>query len=372
MGTRNQLSGLLCIAATLCGCHHESKVSSNRAPVAVRIATVEVAKTSGETLRYSASIVPNAQVDLSFRSPGYVTNVAQVRGADGRVRDIGAGDYAEQGLVLAHIRREDVQNEVAQARAQLDKAMAQHTQADLDFQRAKALYTDHSLTKPEYDQSEQAFRSSQAAIDNARAAVRQAGLTLLDADLKAPFAGYILNRKIELGSLASPSAAVFTFADISRVKVTFGVPDYVLPRVRVGQEIRVEPESGGPPLKGRVTSIATAADTKDRTFAVEVTVDNPERHLKPGMIASVNLTEPAHSFISIPLSAIVPYASEPDSFAVMVVEDSKGFPVAKSRKIQVRNVYDNSVDVAEVQPGERVVSTGAQLLKDGDPVQIIP
>jgi RND family efflux transporter MFP subunit len=367
-----RLAALLCVSATLCGCHHESKVSPERAPVAVRIATVEVAKRSGETLRYSASIVPNAQVDLSFRSSGYVTNIAQVRGPDGRLRDIGAGDYAEQGVTLAHIRREDVQNEVAQARAQLDKAMAQHTQADLDFQRAKALYSDHSLTKPDYDEAEQAFRSSQAAIDNAKATVRQAELNLLDVDLKAPFAGYILSRKIDLGSLVSPSTAAFSLADIGRVKVTFGIPDYVLPRVRVGQEIRVEPESDVPPLKGRVTSIATAADTRDRTFAVEVTVDNRERHLKPGMIASVNLTEPAHSFISIPLSAIVPYASEPDSFAVMVIEDRKGSLIAKSRKIQVQNVYDNSVAVAEVQPGEHVVSTGAQMLKDGDPVQIIP
>ena len=371
MRTRNKLAALLCIATTLCGCHSESKARP-RGPMAVRIATVEVAETSGETLRYSASILPNAQVDLSFRSPGYVTNVAQVRGADGRVRDIGAGDYAEQGLALAHIRREDVQNDVAQARAELDKAVAQHTKADLDFQRAKALYTERSLTKPEYDESEEAFHSTQAAIDNARAAVRQADLALLDADLKAPFAGYILSRKIELGTLVSPSAAAFTLADINRVKVTFGIPDYVLPRVHLGQEIRIEPESGVRPLNGRVTSISTAADTRDRTFSVEVTVDNRDRHLKPGMIASVNLVAPAHSFISIPISAIVPYASEPESFAVMVVEDRNGSLIAKSRKIQVRNVYDNSVAVEEVQPGERVVSTGAQLLKDGDPVQVIP
>ena len=301
MCTRKIIPGMLFIAATLCGCHQQTKVSS-RGPMAVRIASVEVAETSGETLRYSASIVPNAQVDLSFRSSGYVTDVAKVRGADGRLRDIGAGDYAEQGLALAHIRRQDGQNEAAQARAQLDKALAQHTRADLDFQRAKTLYANQSLTKPEYDESEEGFRASEAAIENAKAAVRQADLTLLDADLKAPFPGYILSRKIELGTLVSPSTAAFSLADISRVKVTFGIPDYVLPRVRLGQEIKIEPESGVPPLKGRVTSISTAADARDRTFAVEVTVDNPDRHLKPGMIASVDLIAPAHSFTSFPLA----------------------------------------------------------------------
>jgi multidrug efflux system membrane fusion protein len=372
----NQRNNIMCARTTLLalfllyGCHRESKIPP-RAPIAVQLTTVGTAETSGEALRYSASIVPYAQVDLTFRSSGYVTNVAQVRGADGRLRDIGTGDYAEQGLVLAHIRREDVENEVAQARAQLDHAVAQHTRADQDFQRAQALYTTKSLTRPDYDQSAEAFRSSQAAIDNATAALRQANLTLLDSDLKSPFAGYILSRKIDLGSLVSPSTAAFTFADISRVKVTFGVPDYVLPRVRLGQEIKIEAESGAA-VSGLVTSISTAADAHDRTFAVEVSVNNPDRHLKPGMIATINLVEAPRSFISIPLSAIVPFASEPDAFAVVIVEDRGGALIAKSRKIQVQTIYDNSVAVEGVQPGERVVSAGAQLLKDGDSVQLIP
>ena len=173
MFTRNSLLGLLlCLAATLCGCRNQSKTIPPKEPAAVRVATVTRAETSAERLRYSASILPYAEVDLAFRSSGYVTNVAQVRGADGRQRDIGPGDYADQGLTLAHIRRQDVQNEVAQARAQLDQAVAQHTRADQDFQRAQALYATQSLTKPDYDESQEAFRKSQAAIENAQAALR--------------------------------------------------------------------------------------------------------------------------------------------------------------------------------------------------------
>jgi multidrug efflux system membrane fusion protein len=333
---------------------------------------VTVAEAKGEDLRYSASIVPYAEVNLTFRSSGYVTGIAQVREPGGRLRDIGAGDYAEQGFNLAHIRREDVQNDVAQAQAQLDLALAQHTKADQDFQRAQALYSTESLTQPDYDKSHEAFNSTQAAIDNAKAALRQAHLTLSDSDLKAPFAGYVLSRKIDLGSLVSPLNAAFTLADISRVKVTFGIPDYVLPKVRMGQEIKIEPGNGVGPLNGRVTSISTAADTRDRTFSVEVTVNNPDRRLRPGMIATINLAELPRSFISIPISAIVAAASDPAAFAVMVVEERSGVLIAKSRKIQVRTIYDNSAAVEEVQPGERVVSTGAQLLKDGDPVQVLP
>jgi multidrug efflux system membrane fusion protein len=307
-----------------------------------------------------------------FRSSGYVTDVRQVQGADGRSRDMGTGDYAEQGLTLAHIRREDLQNQVAQAHAQLDQAVAQHTRADQDLQRAKALYSTQSLTKPDYDQSQEAFNTTQAAMDNARAASRQTELLLGDADLKAPFPGYILARNIDFGSLVSPSTSAFTIADISRVKASFGVPDYVLSRVRLGQELTIQTENGDTPLKGRVTSISPTADTRNRIFAVEVTVSNRDRHLRPGMIASVGLGEVPHSYIAIPLSAIVPFPSEPGSFAVMVAQDRAGTLAAKVRKVQLGATHDNSVAVDGVQPGERVVSVGAQLLKDGDKIQVIP
>jgi RND family efflux transporter MFP subunit len=209
-------------------------------------------------------------------------------------------------------------------------------------------------------------------MENAKAALRQTELLLGDADLKAPFAGYILNRNIDLGSFASPSASAFTIADIDRVKVTFGIPDYVLNRVRPGQELMVQTENAGAPFKGRVTSISPAADTRNRTFAVEVTASNRDRHLRPGMIASVSLGEVPHSSISIPLSAIVPFPSEPDHFAVMVAQERAGGLVANLRKIQLGTTHDSSVAVEGVQPGERIVSVGAQLLRDGDRIQVIP
>src|SRR5207247_7469655 len=129
-----------------------------------------------------------------------------------------------------------------------------HTRSTRDWSSdvcSSDLYATQSLTKPDYDESQEAFRKSQAAIENAQAALRQAELTLVDADLKAPFSGYILIRKIDIGSLVSPSTVAFTIADVSRVKVTFGIPDYVLPKVHFGQELKIEPETGTAPLVGR-------------------------------------------------------------------------------------------------------------------------
>ena len=361
---------LLSVAGGLGGCHDEQIPSQS--PKAVRLATVSASQMSGDTLRYSASVLPFAQVDLMFRSSGYVTNVKQIRGADGRTRDIGTGDYVEEGSTLAHIRREDLQNQVAQAQAQLDQAVAQHTKADQDFQRAKALYSTQSLTKPDYDQAQEAFNTTQAAMDNAKAALLQTKLLLEDADLKAPFSGYVLSRNIDIGALVSPTTNAFTIADIGRVKVTFGAPDYVLSRIRLGQELTIQTENDATPLKGRVTSISPSADPQNRIFAVEVTVSNRDRHLRPGMIATISLGGVPHSSISIPLNAIVPFPAEPEHFAVMVAQEREGKLVANLRKVQLGATHDNSVAVDGVQPGERIVSVGAQLLKDGDPIQVIP
>src|SRR5258708_12444117 len=132
----------------------------------VRLAAVAAPRMSAETLRYSASILPYAHVDLMFRSSGYVTNVSQVRGADGQTRDIGTGDYVEQGLTLAHIRLQDLQNQGAQAHAQLDQATAQHNKADQDFQRAKAPYSTQSFTKPNFDQAKQPFSPTHPPMTN--------------------------------------------------------------------------------------------------------------------------------------------------------------------------------------------------------------
>jgi len=307
-----------------------------------------------------------------FRSSGYVTSVRQVRGADGRTRDIGTGDYVETGVTLAHIRHDDLQTQVAQARAQLDQTVAEHAKADQDFQRAQALYSTQSLTKPDYDKAQESFYSTRAAMEKAKAALRQVELLLGDADLKAPFSGYILSRNIDLGSLASSSTSAFTIADIGRVKVTFGAPDYALSQIRLGQELTIRTENDAAVLKGRVTSISPAADTTNRIFAIEVTVTNRDRHLKPGMIASVSLGEVPHTSISIPLSAVVAFPSEPEHFAVMVAQERAGTLVANLRRVQLGTTHDTSVAVEGVQPGERVVSVGAQLLKDGDPIQVIP
>ena len=360
------------VAATiLAGCHHEPALPA-KPPIAVRLADVTLYQ-STEGLQYSASLIPYAQVDVSFRTPGYVVEVKQIGSTGGRTRDIGAGDYVTTETVLARIRPQDLKNPVDESQAQVDSAVAQHTQSEQDFNRAKALYATQSLTKPDYDQAQARFDSTLAAENLANAALRQAQLSLGDSDLKVPFPGYILARNIDIGTLASPSSTAFTIADTSAVKATFGVPEDAINLVHLGQVLTLQVQNDTAEYSGHVTSISPSADARSRVFTIEVTLSNSRNTLKPGMIASVELGGKRQaSQPSVPLSAIVPFPGEPGQFAVVIAESESGQWKAHLRRVTVGATHGSSVSVMGVETGEKVASVGAQLLKDGDSLSVIP
>jgi multidrug efflux system membrane fusion protein len=360
---------VLTVAAT--GCGQPTKVAA-KSPTPVHLADVAV-YSSSEGLRYSASVLPFAEATLSFKSAGYVTGVKQVASAYGRRRNIGAGDYVPRGAVLAQIRHQDLKNQLDQTEAAVSQAQAQHIEASQNYDRAKALYATRSLTKPEFDQAQARFDSTLGAVDQAKANLHQAQLTLADADLTAPFSGYILARNIELGNLVAPGTVAFTIADTSAVKIGFGVPEYAVRQLRLGQEFTIHLQDDPKEYKGRVTSIAAGADEKNRVFAIEVTVPNPKSYLKPGMIASLNLSGVQNAPVpSVPLSAVVPNPAASGRYAVFVATEQAGKWTAHLRDVTLGETHESDVAIEGLKPGEKVVVSGTADLKDGDLIQVLP
>jgi len=353
------------------GCQEPTKVAA-KSPTPVHVLDVALYSPS-DNLRYSASVLPFAEAVLSFKSAGYVTQIKQVPGADGRRRNIGSGDYVARGAVLAQIRHQDLKNQLDQATATLSAAQAQHVEATKDYERAKTLYGSESLTKPDFDRAQAKFDSTLAAVDQANANVHQAQLALHDADLTAPFSGYILVRNIELGNLAEPGSPAFTIADTSAVKISFGVPEYAVRHLRLGQQFSIHLQDDPKEYSGRVTSIAAGADEKNRVFAIEVTVPNPKSYLKPGMIASLTVSgvqkAPAPA---VPLSAVVADTALPGHYAVFVATEVAGKWVAHLREVTLGETHESDVTVDGVKPGEKIVAIGAAGLKDGDSIQALP
>ena len=370
MGVLNAAAAVLVLFGGVSGCQQPTQVAA-KSPTPVRVVDVAL-NSSSESLRYSASVLPFAQATLSFKSSGYVTEIKQVMGADGRRREIGAGDYVARGALLAKIRHQDLKNQLDQAEAAVTQAEAQHLQASQDYERAKALYSTHSLTKPEFDQTQARFDSSRGAVDQAKASLRQSQLALADADLGAPFSGFILARNIELGNLASPGTVAFTIADTSAVKVSFGVPEYAVKQLRLGQEFNIHLQDDPKEHTGRVTSIAAGADEKNRVFAVEVTVPNPKSYLKPGMIASLNLAGAEKAPVpSVPLAAVVAVPASPGRYGVFVASEVNGKWTAHLRAVTLGETHESDVAVEGVKPGEKIVVVGVADLQDGDLVQVL-
>ena len=362
---------LFALITAVSGCQQPTKVAAN-SPTPVHVMEVTLYAPSDD-LRYSASVLPFAEAALSFKSAGYVTEIRQVAGADGRRRDLGAGDYVSRGTVLAQIRHQDLKNNLDQATATLSLAQAQNVEATKDYDRAKTLYASDSLTKPDFDRAQAKFDSTLAAVDQAKANLHQAQLALQDADLTAPFSGYIISRNIELGNLAAPGSPAFTIADTSAVKIGFGVPEYAVRGLRLGQQFSIHLQDDPKEYNGRVTSIAASADEKNRVFAVEVTVPNPKASLKPGMIASLSLTGIQKAPVpSVPLSAVVANPTAPGRYAVYVATEQSGKWVAHLREVALGETHESDVAVDGVKPGEKIVVVGAAGLKDGDSVQVLP
>ena len=120
-----------------------------------------------------------------------------------------------------------------------------------------------------------------------------------------------------------------------------------------------------------MTSIAAVADAETRLFQVEVTIANAAMTLKPGMIASLTLeeTEPAAPVPVIPVSSVVRDQSNPQNFAVMVVEGK----IAKARRVGLGATYGELLAVTSgLKPGELVIRAGGTMVTDGESVDVLP
>ncbi|MDX1488479.1 MAG: efflux RND transporter periplasmic adaptor subunit [Acidiferrobacterales bacterium] len=365
--------GVLQCAIALSGC--ERGQTSEKPVTPVRVTTVSgLANASG--LRYSASVAPHAQVDLAFKVNGYVREILQLRGADGRMRDAQQGDAFARGTVLARVREEEYIDRVKKAKESVAKAQASLQKATQDFRRASDLKATQSITAPDYDKAKWEFETAQASVAQAKAQLDEAELNLQYCALRAPIDGVLLQRNIEVGSLVGPGTVGFVIANVSSVKVVFGVPDVMLKNLKLGDPLTVTTASApGVEFKGRVTAIAPSADTQNRVFEVEVTVPNPRHQLKVGMVAALQVPEGAlpEASLIVPLAAIVRSPSAADEYALFVVEDVDGKSVAHVRNVKLGEVYGNNVAVTTgLHAGERVIVTGAQTVLDGQPVRIIP
>ena len=364
------LAGALLLTAT--ACRQENLAATLPLPVHTAMAqTIAI----GNRAKYSASIVPYAQVDLSFQSAGYVDRLLQVKNPSGGMRNIDQGDWVRKGTVLAVVRQQSYVDKLDQAKAQLARAQAEYEKAKLSFDRVSALYSAESATKPDYDSAKAQLESTTASVSGAQAQIGEAQVALGYCSLQAPFDGWVVKRNVDLGSLVGPATNGFTIADTQSVKAVFGVPDTSMNRVKLGQHLAISTDALPRQLDGRVSAISPAADPKSRVFSVEVTIPNRKNELKSGMIASLTLSgeQLPRSVLAVPLSAVIRDPGRTNGFAVMTVEGDGDLESARLRPVELGETYGNMIAAqGGLNFGERVITTGVTLIKNGDRVRPIP
>lgn len=365
----------VCLLAALflhAGCS-SSEQSSKKSPTPVRVQVVEE-RSGTEGFRYSASILPYAQVNLDFKVGGYVEEILQVKGADGKMRNVQEGDTVPKGTVLAKVREADYLAKLSMARSQLADAQAAFTKADADFRRASNLFKTESITEKDFDAAKARHEETRAKVAGASARVDEAQLAFNDASLKAPMRLLVLKRNIEVGALVGPGATGFVVADTSSVKAKFGVPDMILETMRMGSAQTVTTDAfAGREFKGVITSLSPSADPHSRIFDVEITIPNSDGRMMAGMIVSLEVAgmRLKKPMTVVPLNAIVRPRDNPAGYALYIIEEKDGKHLARQRTIKVGEVFGNMIAVTGgVKKGDRVIVTGATLVVDGDEVKI--
>jgi len=186
-------------------------------------------------------------------------------------------------------------------------------------------------------------------------------------DVRSPLNGILTRYYVDIGEAVLPQAPIAQVAEVEKVKVVIDIPEQDIPRVKLGQTARIKVDAF-PLLKlqGIVSRISQAVDMASRTAEVEVSLDNPDKSLKPGLFARVELIISVHrGAITIPREALSE-TMEKEPY-VFVVNDGK----AERRPIITGVILTDKVEVTNgLSEGLQVVTVGRHLLTNGSRIEI--
>jgi len=315
-----------------------------------QVATVAAAEVSVERWRREldavGSVSPVNGVDVTTEIAGTVAAI--------RFR---SGSRADAGELLVELDDSVDQAELAELKAALELA-------EQDFARAETLIAEGTIPRSRYDEAK-------AELDRARARVQAKQAMIDKMHIRAPFAGTLGIRQVDVGEYVQPGTPLVALRTLDPVHVDFSLPEHHVAAVADGQaiELRVRAHPGRA-FEGEITAIDRGVDRGTRTFALQATVPNPERLLRPGMFAEVTVLLPGRErVLTVPRTAIS-YAPYGDS-AFVIREGGAGALTVQRRQVTVGETRRGEVEIVEgLEPGERVVEAGHQKLRNGQRIAI--
>jgi membrane fusion protein (multidrug efflux system) len=289
-------------------------------------------------------------VVVSADLPGIVARIAFESG-----RAVGADDVL-------------VELDTRQERAQLVAAEAELELARLTFERMTELVEQGAVSRAEYDSAAAAYKQAGARIQEIRATIERK-------TIRAPFAGVLGIREVNLGQYLTGGAAVVPLQSLDPIYVNLGIPQQYAGRMKAGRTVRITAgDLGGARFTGRITAVDSVVDEATRNVRVQATLANPGGKLRPGMFVQTQvLLGGTESVVPLPGTAIS-YAPYGDSvFVVTDLRDQSGKPYRGVRQQIVKigaSRGDQVAVLSGIDPGDEVVTSGVFKLRNGAAVQV--
>ena len=274
------------------------------------------------------------------------------------------GSFATAGDLL-------VQQDITVENAQLRAAEAAGLLARINFERAAKLLPAKVISQSDYDNARAQLTEAQAQVENLRAVIAKK-------TIRAPFAGRLGLRHINLGQVLEGGQPIVSLQSLDPIFVNFPIPQQHLGRIRTGLEVRLTADGlGQEVITGQITAIDPDLDPATRSIRVQARVANPDERLRPGMYANVAVVLPiAEEVLAIPTTAVL-YAPYSDSvFLIETKQGQPGAPPSQAQSVSQRFVRlgeqrgDYIAVISGLQAGETVVSTGVFKLRNGQPVMV--
>ncbi len=285
------------------------------------------------------------------------------------------GSHVQKGVLLAEIDTPEIDQELAQARADLVTAQANLSLSSVTATRYQGLIKTDSVSQQDLDNANGDLAARRAMVESAGANVRRLEELESFKRVYAPFTGIITQRNVDPGTLinagngGTATKEMFDLAQIDPMRVYVAVPQAYSPSIHVGLKACLSlTELAQRSFCGEVVRTANAIDPNTRTLLTEVDVPNPSGTLLPGAYAEVHFAvKLTGQRLSLPINALL---FRPDgTMAAVVGPDNR----INLKKITVGRDFGNSLEVLQgIDPTDRIVINPPDALEQGEPVHIAP
>src|SRR3954447_21092445 len=312
-----------------------------------------------QSLILPGTIQPYNKAAIYARVSGYLKSWKQ---------DIGA--HVKAGQVLATIDTPDLDQQLAQAKADLATASANAQLAAVTAQRMNSLVRSQWVSQQTADNQNGSAAATKAAMDAASANVKRLEAMTSFKNIVAPFDGIVTARNTDIGALINAGNAgqeLFEISDLHRVRIYVQVPQAFSAQLHPGLKASLEmPQYPGSKFDAVVVTTSNAMNAASRSMLVELQADNAAGKFFAGAYCQVyfQLSSDPNA-ITMPATALVP-ASNGVQVAILGADGKVAL-----KQVQLGRDFGDSVEiVAGLAPSDRVIDSPPETLQKGDQVNV--